>query len=182
MDISYTHKQLVHGAKFSNSDLEEIRNCRRDYNQLGFGYQLACVRLLNRFPIGHPLEVMNDILDYVSTQLNIPSQNISLYAEWQKTVVQHQERIRAYLSLRSFMSAIVEIEAFLLNEAYHLEQTVALTARLREFLRTQRILEPAPNTMYRLIQAQRETARTEIYNKVAGKLCDETRHYLDGLS
>ena len=93
----YTREQLVNGAKFSDRDVEEIKRCRRDYNRLGFGYQLACVRLLNRLPIGYPLEVIDDLLAYVSAQLNIPNQAIDLYAKWQKTVFEHQERIKLYL-------------------------------------------------------------------------------------
>ena len=73
--FSYTREQLVNAAKFSNRDLEEIKRCRRDYNRLGFGYQLACVHVLNRLPTGHPLEVIDDILAYVGAQLNIPSQD-----------------------------------------------------------------------------------------------------------
>lgn len=181
MDISYTQEQLVSFAKFSSRDLEEIRKCRRDYNRLGFGYQLACVRLLNRLPTGHPLEVIDNILIYVSTQLNIPSQNICLYAEWQKTVVLHQERIRAYLDLRPFNTALPEIENFLFQEACQLEQTATLTARLKEFLRTHRVLEPAQDTMLRVIQTQREAARTAIYDKVARALSEERRQSLDSL-
>ncbi len=97
------------------------------------------------------------------------------------TISEHQESIRAYLKLRTFNAAVTEIEGFLLNEAYLLELTLALTSSLREFLRTHRILEPSPDTMYRLIQAQRETTRTEIYNKVVGVLSDETKEYLDAL-
>lgn len=181
MNIFYTQEQLIRIAKFSNRDLEEIMNRRRDYNRLGFGYQLACVRLLNRLPMGHPLEIMDDILVYVSIQLNIPSQDIGLYAEWQKTVVLHQERIRAYLSLRSFSTATTEIKEFLFKESYHLEQTAALMACLREYLKTNHILEPAQDTIYRLIQTQREAARTEIYSKVLGMLSNETKQYLDSL-
>lgn len=179
--FSYTREQLISVAKFSGHDLEEIKNCRRDYNQLGFGYQLACVRLLNRLPTGHPLEMIDDILVYVSTQLDIPSQNIRLYAKWQKTVFQHQERIRTYLSFRHFNMVLTEVEDFLFKESFQLEQTATLTARLREFLRTNRILEAAQDTMLRTIQTQREAARTAIYDKVARTLSDETRQYLDAL-
>jgi hypothetical protein len=62
--FSYTREQLVNGTKFSDRDVEEIKRCRRDYNRLGFGYQLACVHLLNRLPIGYPLEVIDDLLAY----------------------------------------------------------------------------------------------------------------------
>jgi len=176
--FSYTREQLVNGAKFSDRDLEEIKRCRRDYNRLGFGYQLACVHLLNRLPIRHPLEVIDDILAYVSVQLNIPNQDIDLYAKWQKTVFKHQER---NLGLRAFSVMVAEVEAFLFKEAYQLEQSAALISCLREFFRTHRILEPAHDTMNRIVQTQREAARTDIYHKVSAMLCDKMRRSLDAM-
>lgn len=65
--------------------------------------------------------MIDDILVYVSTQLDIPSQNIGLYAEWQKTVFQHQERIRTYLNFRHFNTALTEIDDFLFKESLQLE-------------------------------------------------------------
>jgi hypothetical protein len=61
--------------------------------------------VLNQFLTGHPLEVIDDLLACASTQLNIPSHDIQLYATWQKTVFKHLERIRAYLDLRPFNNA-----------------------------------------------------------------------------
>ncbi len=181
MDISYTQEQLISVAKFSDDDLDKIRSCRRGYNRLGFGYQVACVHLLNRFPTGHPLEVIDDIVLYVSTQLDIPSSNINQYAEWQKTVFQHQDTIRDYLGLRTFSTAIVEIKGFLFKEACQLEQTASLMGRLRAFLRTQRILEPAQDTLIRTVQTQREAARNDIYDKVSGMLSHEMKQSLEFL-
>ncbi len=181
MEMSYTQEQLISVTKFSNRDLEEIKNCRRDFNQLGFAYQLAFVRLLNRLPSQEPLEIQEDILVFVSTQLNTDIECFEQYGGCQQTVSEHQENIRSYLALRLFNTAIAEIEDFLFKEAYQLEQTTTLTARLREFLRTHSILEPAQDTMLRTVQAQREAARTAIYDKVAGELCNETKLCLDGL-
>jgi len=179
--FSYTREQLVNAAKFSNRDLEEIKRCRRDYNRLGFGYQLACVHVLNRLPTGHPLEVIDDILAYVGAQLSIPNQDISLYAKWQKTVFEHQERIKWYLGLQPFRAIITEVNTFLLKEAYQLEQSVALMSSLRAFLKTHRTLEPSHDTMARVVQTQREAARIAIYGKVSAALGDKMRASLDAL-
>jgi TnpA family transposase len=179
--FSYTREQLVNGTKFSDRDVEEIKRCRRDYNRLGFGYQLACVHLLNRLPIGYPLEVIDDLLAYVSAQLNIPNQAIDLYAKWQKTVFEHQERIKLYLGLRAFSAMTAEIEVFLFKEAYQLEQSAALISCLRAFLRTHRILEPSHDTMQRIVQTQREAARTDIYDKVSSVLRSKMRASLDAM-
>lgn len=82
---------------------------------------------------------------------------------------------------RPFGTALVEVEAFLCKEAYQLEQTVALKSRLQEFLKTYHILGPSQNTLFRLIQTQREAARTAIYDKVSEMLTDEGRQHLDAL-
>ena len=81
--MQYTQEQLINVAKFSSDDLAQIGNCRQEHNRLGFGYQLAFVRLLNRFPAQVPFEVLKDILAYVSIQLTIPSENIDSYHQAQ---------------------------------------------------------------------------------------------------
>jgi len=70
-------EQLVKEAEFSASDVEKIKQCRHDYTQLGFGYQLACVRVLNRFPAQKPLEIIDEILTFVSLQLGMLTSSIS---------------------------------------------------------------------------------------------------------
>ena len=127
-----------------------IRQCRGVHNRLGFAYQLVFVRLLNRFPVQDPLEVEKDIIVYTSIQLGISDHQIKLYGKRRPTVSEHQDAIREYLGLQPLSESIAEVKAFLFKEAYQLEQTSALTARLREFLRTHRILEPSQNTIFRI--------------------------------
>ncbi len=56
------------------------------------------VKLLNRFPVQQPFEMVDDILNYVSVQLTIPGNSIYSYARRRETVAEHQERIREYLA------------------------------------------------------------------------------------
>ncbi len=164
---------------FSTNDIECIRQCRGEHNRLGFAYQLAFVRILNRFPAQQPLEIEANILAFASAQLNTDLPDSWHYGERQKTVSEHQEAIRDYLGLRLFSAVTDEVEAFLFKEAYQLEQTVALKMRLSEFLRTHSILEPSLYTMNRLIQTQREAARNSIYSKLAGGISKVGRDCLD---
>ena len=177
----YKREQLASVANFSDQDLEEIRQCRRDYNRLGFGYQLAFVRLLNWFPAQEPLEIIDEILTFVSLQLGISAQRITQYGKRQQTVSEHQEIIRHYLGLRLFTSFSAEVEAFVFRESYSLEQTGALAARLRDFLKQNQILEPSQDTIQRIIQTQREAARITIYDQIDQALSDEVRQPLDAL-
>ncbi len=77
--LPYSREQLATIAKLSEHDLNIIRHRRRSYNQLGFGYQLAFVRLHNRFPVQEPLDINQNILRYVALQLSIPEQDIQQY-------------------------------------------------------------------------------------------------------
>ncbi len=177
----YSREQLASVAKFSDRDLEEIKQRRHDYTRLGFGYQLAFVRLLNWFPAQEPLEIIDEILTFVSLQLGIAEHNIRSYGKRRKTVSEHQEAIRRYLGLRLFSSASAEVEAFAFRESYSLEQTGALAARLRDFLKQNQILAPSQDTIQRIIQTQREAARTAIYDQIYQALPDEVRQPLDAL-
>ena len=69
--LSFSHEQLVRRAKFRTEDFEVINTRRRAHNRLGFAYQLAFVRLANRFPTQQPFEVVEDILTFVSLQVGV---------------------------------------------------------------------------------------------------------------
>ena len=71
---NYTREQLLVLAKLKPDDLEEIERRRRDHNRLGFAYQLAFMRVYNRFPIQRPtFEIDHELLTFVGLQLDISS-------------------------------------------------------------------------------------------------------------
>ncbi|OPY73908.1 MAG: Tn3 transposase DDE domain protein [Syntrophorhabdus sp. PtaU1.Bin002] len=149
---------------------------------MGFGYQLAFVRLLNRFPNQQPLEVIDDMLSYVSVQLGIPIENISEYSKRQPTISEHQEQIREYLGLARLSEAgLDDLKQFIFEEASRLEQTSALLARTTQFLKDKGILIPSEDTLERFIVTQREVAKKHIYGKILEQLPDQMRDNLDGL-
>ncbi len=102
---NYTREQLTIEAKLTPEDLEQVRRCRHAYTRLGFAYQLAFVRLLNRFPRQEPFEVQDEILTYVGMQLDLALDGIVAYSRRRMTVSAHQERIRQYLGLTRFSQA-----------------------------------------------------------------------------
>ena len=148
--LQYTHEQLIDISRFNSNDITQIRKCRQEQNRLGFGYQLAFVRLLNRFPTQTPFEVINDILAYVSIQLNIPSERLDTYNQRQPTASSHQETIRKYLGLIRFADADPEqLNRFLFEEACRTETTRAILAKMKQFLAEQSILQPSDDTLQR---------------------------------
>ncbi len=64
--------QLIELAKQSGDDRAQIRQCRRPHNQLGFAYQLAFVKVHNRFPLREPFETDEELLTYVALLLTLP--------------------------------------------------------------------------------------------------------------
>ena len=180
-NFSYNREHLVTFSNFSAADMTVIHQRRRAYNQLGFAYQLAFTRLLNRFPMQAPLEIHSEIVAFVSAQMGIQEQELQLYQHRQATISEHQELIRQYLNLRLFNKAITETEAFIYQQSFSSEQTSALMARVREYLKNQRILEPALDTLKRIIQTQREAARLEIYSRIHQILPVSTGQQLEHL-
>jgi hypothetical protein len=102
MSRKFSRQQLVSVAKRSVEDLDRVNQRRQPYTRLGFAYQLAFVRLANRFPVQRPiLEIEEEVLAFVSVQLGLSVDLIQTYAQHQSTLSEHQEEIRDYLRIRS---------------------------------------------------------------------------------
>ena len=135
MDLSYSREKLIEHAKLTRDDIQQINQCRHPYNRLGFGYQIGFVRLLNRFPTQQPLEVFDNLLTFVSVQLQIDENEINSYQKRRQTISQHQIRIKEYLNLETFGSTQRELlRQFVFAESCRLEQTSTLFLRVEEFL------------------------------------------------
>ena len=97
MDNLYSHQQLLGQGQLDPNDLQLINQRRRSRNRLGIAYQLAFVRLYNRFPVQGPaFEVDEELLTFVSIQLGLDANLIQAYTSRQPTLSEHQERIREY--------------------------------------------------------------------------------------
>ncbi|MFQ5906413.1 MAG: Tn3 family transposase, partial [bacterium] len=168
--------------RLSSEDVAEINKRRRSHNRLGFAYQIAFVRLTNRFPTQQPFEIEDEILTYVSTQLSISAQTIEAYQQRRQTIAEHQQLLREYLGVRRYGEAeTTAFEQFLFEEACRLEQTGPLLVKAKEFLKEQGILQSADDTLERLITTQREQARQHIFERITGDLSPEAKENLDTL-
>src|SRR5512135_987412 len=165
---SFSRGQMIRDASLTEADLAEVALCRRDHNRLGFAYQIGFVRLFHRFPAQQPLEVCDELLGFVAMQLNMDPTRIADYAVRQHTVSDHQNRIRGFLRLAAFGPKQARaLERFLFEESCRLEQTAALLARAREFLRERRVLFPAESALLRIVGEQRRRAREHIVTRLA---------------
>jgi TnpA family transposase len=173
---------MVREATLTKADLAEVDKCRRDHNRLAFAYQIGFVRLFSRFPAQQPLEICDELLSFVATQLNIDVTDIKDYAARQHTVSDHQARIRDYLKLAVFdLEQGEALERFVFDESCRLEQTASLLARAREFLKVRCVLFPSEAVLLRLVGEQKKRAREHIVVKLAGGLSPGVLKTLDGL-
>ena len=180
--LVFSRGQMVREATLTEADLAEIAQCRRDHNRLGFAYQVGFVRLFSRFPAQQPLEICDELLSFVALQLNLDAAQLDGYAARQHTVSDHQASIRDYLKLAVFDTDQADTLArFVFEESCRLEQTAALLARAREFLKERRVLFPADSALLRLVGEQRKRAREHIVSKLAGGLSPGVVQALDGL-
>ena len=164
-------EQFAKQGQITASDLEQIQECRRDHNKLGFAYQLAFVRIFNRFPLQQPFEILAEVLSFISIQMNLPAHLISAYTPRQPTLSEHQETIRKYLCLRRpDKEEMILLGNFMFNEACRLEQINALLVKADQFLRENKILKPSEVALKRLIGTQRRLAQEFIFEKLAGLL------------
>lgn len=179
---AFSHDELVRLANFSLEDMTKINACREPHTRLGFGYQLAFIRLHHRSPVQQPLEIVDEILTYISIQLDIPATAIQSYQEQRWTISNHQQEIRTYLNLRTFGEPeIALLKAFLLEEASRLEQTGPLLVQAKQFLKEKGIVFPADDTLRRLIVTQRQAAREQIFVRIASSLSTELKEKFDAL-
>jgi len=178
----FSRQQLKRAANLTEDDLRQIRKCRRSHNRLGFAYQVAFVRLFNRFPKQQPFEVLDELVSFNAAQLGVDAGLIGLYRERQQTISEHQQTIAGYLELHHFGDAeAAQLEKFVFEESWHLEQTVALKAQALEFLREQRILEPAEFRIVRIVSEQRAQARERIFRRITTEVPEHLAVILDNL-
>ena len=180
--LHYTKRQLVRYACLSDDDLEAVRQCRRPHNRLGFAYQVRFVRLFNRLPAQQPLEIVEELLAYISAQVDLPADLIHVYHSRQQTIPQHQQRIVTHLGCKRFDEEVsASLEQFLFEESFHLEHTVTLQAKAKENLKDHRVLLPADYVLSRITSHQCTRAREHIFAKLSANVPNHVVGILDQL-
>src|ERR1700757_4556550 len=167
----FSRDQLKRAATLTEEDYVQLGRCRRPHNRLGFAYQVAFVRLFDRFLQQQPFELFEELVCFSAAQLGLDAGLIELYHKRQPTISEHQQTITGYLRLRPFDDAEpAQLEQFLFEEACRLEQAAALMGLAREFLKEQRVIEPAEFRITRIVGEQRARAREHIFRRVAASV------------
>lgn len=171
----------MHVARLSDEDFEYLNVCRGTQTRIGAAYQICYVKLFNRFPAQVPFEILEE-LTFVAIQLDIPREELNVYALRQPTISEHQEQIRLYLKLVRFNKhAEISLMEYLFHQSLQIQPTDSLLLKATDFLRERQILNPADDTIIRLIQTQREKARLYMYERIASGTNSMIREKLDNL-
>lgn len=159
---------IVQLAALTEKDRIIIQRCRGKHNRLGLAYQIMFVKVFNQFPDQVQFNIQNQLLTFACLQLNCSAELIFAYQKRRQTITAHQEQIRVYLQLARFdKTAIEQTNAFLFTEAQRTEHSS--------------ILQPALDTLERLIITQRQKARQSIYDTMLTHLTETQCKSLDGL-
>ncbi len=181
-NLHFTQEQLARVARLSDEDMFLINACRGINNRLGLAYQLCYVKLFNRFPAQSPFVPVEELATFVAVQLDVPVDRLLAYASQQVTFSHHQDNIREYLQVEKFSQAPgVVFKSYLFQQAQQIQATDSLLIKATEFLKERKILNPSDDTITRLIQTQRENARTAIFERVSAALTLAVRQSLDDL-
>jgi hypothetical protein len=156
-NLHFTQEQLIQVARLSDEDIKLVHEYRGLQNRLGVAYQLCYIKLFNRLPSQSPFEIIDELATFVAVQLDISREQLSVYATQKSTFFRHQDELRAYLRVEKFSKATEGMLGdFLFQQAQQIHPTESLFMQATEFLKDKRILNPANDTIERLIQTQRK--------------------------
>jgi hypothetical protein len=78
----FSRDQLKRAATLTKEDFVQLGKCRHPHNRLGSAYQVAFVRLFDRFPQQEPLELIEELLCFSAAQLGLDRTMESISACW----------------------------------------------------------------------------------------------------
>ncbi|PGR56526.1 Tn3 family transposase [Bacillus cereus] len=179
---SPTPEQLNKYFWFDDQDRSIISQMRGDHNQLGFAIQLGTVRFLGTF-LSRPTDVPQNVSLYVSEQLNINLNVLSLYTN-ERTARNHAQEIKRIYNYKDFTEQPHHwrLLRWLYTRAWVSAERPSVlfdlaTAKCVE----NKILLPGVTVMERLIAQIRDRANTRLWRKLASLPNHQQRETLEKL-
>lgn len=80
--------EIIDYYSLSDSDIELINSHKRNHNRLGFAVQLCLLRYPG-YSLNKLKNVSNNIIKYISSQINIDPKLFSVYAQRGNTLVRN---------------------------------------------------------------------------------------------
>jgi Domain of unknown function (DUF4158) len=177
--INLTPEQAKKACEFSLSDLQQIQNCRGESNQLGFSYQLAVVKISNRFPTQDFKDIDENLLLELSNRLSLNKEYILEYSS-QVVASRHKKEIIQHLQLSNFSTKVQELLACELKSQSNFNLSIpALVAKSEEWLIAKKVLSPTKEQIERLVRSIVVQAEDQIKSLIYSQLTDEIKVKID---
>lgn len=179
---SLTRKQLDTLFFLDDEDRALVRHHRGDHMRLGFALQLVTVRHLRTF-LTDPLDVPNEVLDYVAEQLEVADPScVQRYLERRPTRFEHAEEIRCALGLSDFGDAEAELADWIDARAWTTgDGPKAIFMDAVAWLRKRGVLLPGVTTLARLVARVRDEATQRLFDTLASMASPHQRSLLNRL-
>jgi hypothetical protein len=148
-------------------DLRLVGRRRGDHNRLGYGVQLATVRYLGAF-LADPVDVPGEVGDCIAAQLDVVVSCLAVYAEREKTRLEHQWEIAREFGYREFVEVEGELARWVDDRAWTTGEgpNTIFTDAIR-WLRERRVLLPGVTTLARIVARERDAATLRVWTELA---------------
>jgi len=165
----------------SPSDLKAVRRHTAERNRLGFALQLCALRYLGFIPtdLGGAAE---DIVQYVSQQIDVEPAVLDSYATRAETRQRHIRDVIAHLSFRKATKKILDTaERWLLQRALDHDRPLFLLRSVCEHLYVEKVVRPGLTQLERLVARVRSQAQQQLFARTKKLLTKRRRRLLDSI-
>ena len=165
----------------SADDLQKTKRQRGEHNWLGFALQLCCLRYLGFFPSNF-LELPQDVVQFVASQLQVDSNCFRLYGQRSSTQRKHQRQLQTFLGYRRATNAdILSLEQWLLERALEHDKPMRLLELTCDYLKRHKLVRLKTVRLARIVSTARQQAQESIYQTLQSLLTQERQIFLDSL-
>ncbi len=148
---------------------------RRDHNRLGFAVQLCLLRYPG-WPLGPTEDPPQNLLKFVAEQLGTDPAEVAEYSRRPQTRTDHAQELARLYRFRHYASPFPALlRAHLRAKAVGNEAAYTLMEVAFEWLRSQRVIVPAPTTLESLVRSVRNEIKRHIYDRIEEELTGEQK-------
>ena len=171
--------EIIDYYSLSDSDIELINSHKRNHNRLGFAVQLCLLRYPG-YSLNKLKNVSNNIIKYISSQINIDPKLFSVYAQRSNTSQEHLEEIRQIFGYKNFDDTYNKKFLNILKQrAMENDSTLFLMKNAIDLFRKDKIILPAASAMEKLINTAKNRSEVSIFSILTDKLSSKQKYRLE---
>ena len=165
----------------SDSDKLEIKRQRTQQNQFGFAMQICALRFLGFSP-KNLTQAPQQVIEYISIQLNIEPEILNNYGKRNKTRTEHQRLVEKYLGFQKASPQYLKILfEWLIKRAIEHDSPILLLQFAFEKLFKDKIVRPGITRIEQIVAKAQNKATKSIYNQLKPLLTKDVKKFLDNL-